>query len=282
MTETNPRLPAPAGALDAPLAPEILARFLQRIDELLDAKPYEPPSAEHRAQLAALLAEAGGRTHYELLGLPVGAAAGEVAGAFEELARRVHPRHAARLGLGERRDLLLMLFERATRAYLVLSDPQRRSRYDRALDLHPEPEARSPEEVAGARRQMAREYFERARGLARSEEYHYAVELLRDAVRWDPRPEYLALLGEIEGRNPKWLERAAEHLERAVRSRPDEGDFRLQLAQVYDRQGRVERAVAAYREALERLPGNEEASKALERLGGGDAKGRGWLGRRRG
>ena len=70
---------------------------------------------------------------YELLGLDVAASPDEVHTAYEEAARLVHPRHASRVGLEERRGTLELLFERATRAYLTLSLPDRRKRYDREL-----------------------------------------------------------------------------------------------------------------------------------------------------
>src|SRR5688500_1632649 len=107
----------------------LLDRFLARIAEDLAAQPLDLATEPHRAEIARRLETVGGATHYELLGLTSGATTEAVTAAFTALARRVHPRHAALLQLPE--PLLRLLFEHATRAYLVLSDPHRRSEYDR-------------------------------------------------------------------------------------------------------------------------------------------------------
>jgi len=52
--------------------------------------------------------------------------------------------------------------------------------------------------------------------LAASEEYHLAIELMRQAVRIDPRGEYYAFLGQLLAKNPLWLRFAAENFDRAI------------------------------------------------------------------
>ena len=66
-------------------------------------------------------------THYEVLGLPEGAPAAEVRRAYRRLAKAAHPDVA---GDGAR-------FRMITQAYDVLSDPDRRAAYDRALRAAP-------------------------------------------------------------------------------------------------------------------------------------------------
>ncbi|HYG62958.1 MAG TPA: hypothetical protein VEL74_10280, partial [Thermoanaerobaculia bacterium] len=106
--------------------------------------------------------------------------------------------------------------------------PETRKAYDRGLD----PKARATLVAAiaptqDASRDLARGYYQRASSLVDAEDYHFAVELLQQAVNIDPRGEYFALLGRIQARNPQWLEDAAASLQRAIdlgtpdRSLPD-------------------------------------------------------------
>src|SRR4029078_3781106 len=117
-----------------------------------------------------------------------------------DLARRIHPSLHEWVDLPE--PVLRLLFEHAAHAYLVLSDPLRRKEYDREHATPPQPELRSEEELAEVRRELARRAFKRAQSLMRSEQSHYVVELLREPVLWDPRPESLVLVGEAPAEEP--------------------------------------------------------------------------------
>jgi tetratricopeptide (TPR) repeat protein len=251
---------------------ELLERFLVRIAEDLAARPLGLSADEHRGEIARQLERAGGATHYELLGRDGGAPAAEVAGSFTALARLVHPLHAASLRLPE--PVLRLLFEKATRAYLVLSDPDRRREYD--LLYRPRgpsaPLPRSPEEIAAARREMARSSFKRAQVAMRAEHYHTVIELMRDAVRWDPRPEAFALLAEALAKNPHWLESAANQFREAVELAPREPAYRLRLAQLLESLEHREEAATEYHKVLERMPGHPEALAGLARLADGPVR----------
>jgi molecular chaperone DnaJ len=64
-------------------------------------------------------------THYDVLGVPRNAPAATIRAAYRERARRHHPDRAGHAGGGEMAAL--------NEAYRVLSDPARRSIYDRSL-----------------------------------------------------------------------------------------------------------------------------------------------------
>jgi tetratricopeptide (TPR) repeat protein len=190
--------------------------FYERIGRSLDEQPLQLAPEAHRQAVASLIGRVGEASHYELLGVAPGASGDEIHEAYERLARLVHPRNAGAVGLAGRQGVLEMLLERATVGYLVLSHPGRRKEYDRQLGSR----LWSAESWGATReeeeRAVARRYFAKANVLAAQEEYHPAIELLRQAVRIDPRAEYYTLLGQLQAKNPHWLRHAEESLQKAV------------------------------------------------------------------
>ncbi|HKV07437.1 MAG TPA: DnaJ domain-containing protein [Thermoanaerobaculia bacterium] len=197
---------------------EELRLFLERIARRLVEEPTALDAAAHREKVAALLRKSGEASFYQMLGIPPTASALEVHEAYERTARLVHPSHARHLDLEGRQAVLEVLFERVTQAYLTLSQPDRRKRYDR--DLGPEAWAASVTPGGSQRqeeaRDVARRYFERAVELTVTDDYYFAVELAQQAARLDSRPEYHALLGRLQAKNHRWLRSAAENLQKAL------------------------------------------------------------------
>ena len=254
----------------------LLERLEERInDDLLDAPPTLD-SQRLKREVSELVTRAGNVSHYELLGISVGATAGQVTAAFIDLGRRVHPSLHTWLDVPE--GVLRVLFEHAAHAYLVLSDPQRRKDYDRENPAPPEPELRTPEELAEVRRDLARRNFRRAQSMLKSEQYHYVVELMRETVHWDPHPDAYALLAEAQAKNPHWREAALENLQQAVRLAPEDTAYRVKLGRLLEEMERVSEAIGEYKQVVERVPNQPDALDGLERLGVQPAKERkGWL-----
>jgi tetratricopeptide (TPR) repeat protein len=256
--------------------PALLSRLEERIRDDLDESPPTRDSQLLRREIGALLPKAGAVGLYEYLGVSVGATTGEVTAAFIDLGRRIHPSLHGWVDLPE--AVLRLLFEHAAHAYLVLSDPVRRKEYDREHPTTPEPELRSEEELAEVRREMARRSFRRAQSLMRAEQYHYVVELMREAVQWDPRPEALALLAEALAKNPLWREAALENLQHAARLAPNDAAYRLKLGRLLEDMERTTAAIEEYRAVLEKAPNQPDATEGLERLGvETGSKRKGWL-----
>lgn len=195
--------------------PDELAQFTRRIARSLADHPFDGDAQIHRSEIARLIGTVGSATWYELLEIPATASEDEIHDSYERLARAVHPTHAPALGLAGREGVLEMLFERATAAYLTLNHPDRRRRYDREVDAGGAAQPTGAVRLEETRR-LARQIYERANGLAGAKDYHFAVELLRQAVRKDPQPEYFAALGRALAQNPNWLLGAAENLQRAI------------------------------------------------------------------
>jgi tetratricopeptide (TPR) repeat protein len=193
-----------------------LRLFAERIRRTLRERPLSVTAEEQREKVAAMLRQLGQASHYDLLGVAAAASPAEVHDGYERVARLVHPMHAQRLGLEGREGVLELLFEHATEAYLTLSKDERRKEYDR--ELNPDAWAASPSRKARTEeiKDRARSYYSQAINLAAAEDYHFAVELLREAVRWDPKAEYYALLGQVQSKNEMWLHHAAESYRRAL------------------------------------------------------------------
>jgi curved DNA-binding protein CbpA len=218
---------------------EELRLFLDRIGRrLADRLPDLDPVA-HREQVAGLLRQAGEANFYQLLDISSTARAQEVHEAYDQIARLVHPANAGRLGLIGREGVLEMLFERLTLAYLTLFQTDRRKAYDRDLD----PEAwgatawgTAPDRRREEARGVAQGYYQRAVGLVAESDFHFAIELLQQAVRVDDsRPEYHFLLGKLQAKNSRWLRVAAENLEHAGAMGSRDPELPALLAQVRER-----------------------------------------------
>ncbi len=248
------------------LVDTMIERFLDRIGKRLDEDPLALDAEKHRTWIGKLLAQVGSMTHYELLDIGFHDSEEKVHEAYEELARLVHPKHVERLGLVGREGAVRLLFERATLAYVTLADSERRAAYNQEAGIEA-PALASPEERSAEESEMGRSQYERALELVENEDWHFALELARQAVRNEPKAEYWALLGRIQTQNPNWAGKAAEAYRNAVRHAPENPQYRLQLATLMEQQGEIERARVHYRAAFQKDATLIEAAEALERLG---------------
>ena len=187
--------------------------FSARVERGLSERPVTLPIQEHRERVAAFLRQVGTGTYYHLLDIEPTSGAGEIHRAYEQVARLVHPYHSFRLGLKGREGLLKVLFERATLAYLTLSDRDRRKAYDR--DMGPAVWSALKTSSSSAE-EVARRCIARARTLAGEEDFHSAIEVLRESLRQTPLADGYALLGLLLAKNPQWLADARDALVRAV------------------------------------------------------------------
>ena len=253
-------------AKESLVSAKIVGRFLERIGESLEFQETELDLGEHRKKIADLLSKVGDLDHYELLGLEVDADEGSVPEAYERLAREVHPKHAARLGLVGKEDALRLLFEKATEAYLSLSDPVRRSSYNTMMGLHQKVEV-DPERRDEEKKIMAKRNFIQGSSCLADMEYSMAVELLKEAARMDPRPEYFAALGQAQSKNPRWRRHAVESYRQALEGAPEDAGLYLALGKLLEDEERIDEARENYQKALDLMPDNVAASEALGRIG---------------
>ena len=233
----------------------------------------------HKERVTVLLRGLGERNFYELLELDVSATPEEIHSAYMRLARLTHPSHQTVLSL-QRPEGLELLFERATEAYLTLSDGDRSRQYLEVVGPQLRIKNTGPTGVERVReeRALAQRQYLSAQELVIREEFHFAMELLQQAVRASPRAEYYTLLAECAEHNPQWAGKAILYYKLALELTPQDVDLRLRLASRLEDEGQVEDALEQLEAALVIRPGYQPARGAVRRLRRG-AGGPGLLGR---
>ena len=113
---------------------------------------------------------------------------------------------------------------------------------------------------------MAEENYRRAQLMVAREDFHFAVELLQQAVRVDPQAKYYLLLARCQTRNPKWIQKAVASYGRALQLAGDDLEIRLELARLLEGAGDLGRARKEYEAILKRQPVHADATRGLERL----------------
>jgi len=206
-------------------------------------------------------------SHYELLGVATNASQEQIGKAYFERSRLFHPdlRHREDLGSLERE--LAAVFERLKLANEVLSDPARRREYDESLDAAPVPVA-VVETAAdpAARRHLAQQSYSRARQLIEQKDFHPAVEMLREAIRFVPdNAEYRLLLGQVELKNSLWISKGLENLKEAARLEPRKVHYIRAAARALVQHGRNDEAETFARRAVELDP-SEENQELLDQI----------------
>jgi curved DNA-binding protein CbpA len=265
LVEAEDEQSSPGDVLSQELFESISARVLSS----LGSRPLEIDPAAHRAQLSRVLQEYGRQSHFELLGVDSGSTVEDIHRRYMELARAYHPSHIESLGFRNRKrgGQVEWLFSRLTEAYLVLSDPERAAEYRRGLSDVPVPgqSDTAARERRTERREVARHNYRMALEHIEQEDYHYAIELLRQAISSDPLAEYHALLGQCLRRNPRWLHMAVDSYRQAAVLRPGDPDLRATLREVteeYHRYaGDMEQGEAASEDNPEASPRGSWISK---------------------
>jgi tetratricopeptide (TPR) repeat protein len=266
--QSQPRaLGVDGGGTDAELAARLKERFGARLGE----EPLRLSKEEYRARITEILGKVGGMNAYELLRVEPSTPAETVQARYEELAMLVHPANEKAYGLAGLQSMLDMLLERATDAYLTLSDPERQRRYNEshAIELGVTGLVEATGERREAeKRELGRRSYDQALALAAQGDFHFAVELLEQAVKADRKVEYLLALSRIQAKNPRWSSRAIESCRAAMEVDPQNTDVRFQLGHLYEAAGDKLRARAQYAAAARESPPHPQAAAKLKELDG--------------
>ncbi|MGH9369250.1 MAG: DUF4388 domain-containing protein [Thermoanaerobaculia bacterium] len=196
-------------------------------------------------------------SHYELLGVRSEAPLEGIHQAYFERSRLFHPDLRHREDLAHCEKELTTVFERLKTAHEALSDPARRAEYDASLAAAPVSVAHLAEGASNpqARRHLAAQNYRRARALIEQKDYHPAVEMLREAIRFVPdHAEYRFTLAQVELKNSMWVARGLENLKEAARLEPRRAAYVREAAVALHEHGRNEEAEPFARRALDLDP----------------------------
>ena len=236
----------------------------------VEEKPVRTAEQKREAEdIARLAAELRFRDFYRLLGVSRGATQDQIHGQFRERARLYNPERAAEAHLGSLRKELSDIQKALQEAYRTLIQPERRARYDKLLRDGEPPAAgqlESEDQRELARRELVEANLRRAQELIQIGEVGEAIQLLDQAVRFDPQPESLLLLAQLERRNPMWSQRALDRLKRALTIDPRYTDAWLELSSFWAARNHTARQRDCLKKILEYDPANQEVKTALAKV----------------
>lgn len=227
-----------------------------------------PPRAEDavRGLVDEKFAALSGADHYALLDLTPGATSDQVRAAHARLLRVLHPDQVAGLGDPRLTERARKVTERLTEAHDVLTDRQRRGKYDA---VH----VRAPAEVAsGPDIVRAEQNFESGRNCLANQEPARAAEFFEAACKQDPHAaHYRVYLGwarftAAAAQDRKARGDAIEEMKRGASDEAARDDCHVLLGHALRAHGVKDGAARAYQRAIQLNRGNQEALRALREL----------------
>jgi curved DNA-binding protein CbpA len=240
--------------------------------EVKTAKPVAPKTAEVEVNgLFARLNSA--KTHYEVLEVGRAAELSEIKNAYHDLARRFHP---DRFHQSDLRARIESAFARIGRAYETLSDEKRRKDYDKTVaSKHeakaPVPAKAQPAEAPNNPQQptasRAETSFKLGTEAFQRKQHEEAIRYLAEAATLEPRvARYRAYYGAALTRKPNLRRTAETELQAALKLEPNNAEFRVMLAELYQQIGLRKRAEHEAARALNADPTNKSARDLLANL----------------
>ncbi len=230
---------------------------------------FTPREQQEHQEVLRLAREIASRNYYQRLGLGSGAGEEQIREHYLERVQKYHPDRAREPHLRLLRRELATIHAALREAYEALANPQRRAGYDEQLQIRRESfggGAADDGERIRAQQEVARANVRRAQEAIRVNDIGLAVQLLDQAVRFDPQPESLYLLARLEFKNPMWTQRGLDHLRHAVTVAPKFTNGWLELARFWARRGRADRARQCVDRVLAYDPGNQDARAVLATL----------------
>jgi hypothetical protein len=252
-------------------------------------KPPPPPPPPTEAELAlqarrqeVINAFDGlkAKNHFEVLGIPRASSEVQVKEAYFRNAKAYHPDMQRDPALADLKDKMEAVFIRLGEAYEILKNPKTRGAYESDLVARTPrtfPQAGGPAATpeAPAPYQPNPEILVRdGVKLMEQEKYWDAIQLLEQAVPLEegrPRQKARVLLARCYLKNPKWIHRAEETLQTAIKEDAGYAEPYYILGTIYKGGGLKNRALSMFRKTVELKPEHEEARRELANLEPQDA-----------
>jgi curved DNA-binding protein CbpA len=193
------------------------------------------------------------RDFYSVLALPRNATEDQIRKRFRELARLRHPDRFQ----GAEKEAAEREFQEITQAFNVLSDPERRRRYDSELARPSESDPR----------QMCRVYLQRGIKAYKEKSYLDAADNFDRATKADPNNaqawQHLAMACTQQ---TNWLPQAVAAIDRACELEPMNPTYLKQAGRILALAGQADRAIVYYRRALQWGEDDPAVQRALDEL----------------
>lgn len=195
------------------------------------------------------------RDFYAVLAVAKTATDDQIRQRFRQLARERHPDRFA----GEQKQAAELEFQEITQAFNVLSDPERRRLHDIDLQKRQEP--------ASDPKQLARLYLQRGVRAYREKNWVEAADNFDRATKAEP--------GSAQGwynlaltcaQNPTWMARGVAAIERACELESMNPGYWKLAGRILAQAGHLERAAAAYRQAIDWGEDDPAVQAALDAL----------------
>lgn len=238
------------------------------IDPMVSEPGDAPASGESdealRVELAALANQIRDRDHYGVLGVSPISNDEEIAAAYAEMSKRVHPdrfHHAS----GSVRQLATQVFERISEAFTGIATAEDRTRYAQEQSRGKRDAAVQDE---GRRALQAETEFQKGEKQMAAREYEKALQCFGRAMEYFPREgEYRSHYGWClylcHPDNDVMLQEALEHCRQGLKLAKDREKPYLLLGRLYKAMGRVGAAKKMFARAVEIKPQCVEAMREL-------------------
>jgi curved DNA-binding protein CbpA len=224
------------------------------------------PDATLRTALLELAGKLDRLSHFELLGLPDGAAASEVNVAFVRAARRFHPDRLAGAGLSALVPQAERILARMSEASMILGDPAHRAEYLAARAGKPTGGSTVPTVMEAEATFLKGEVFLRRGDHAK------AIECFAAASKANPgEPQYRAYWAWARFENPHGrketvVREAQRIIAEVVAAQPRFARGHYWLGQIWKFLNEPDRAERAFREAVNQDKDFLEASREMRLL----------------
>src|SRR5689334_23211885 len=258
-------------------------------DSLLLAPAVEPVAdqPDEIGEAQSFLEQLGrAQTHYDVLDVSRDSTAEQMKLKYYELARRYHPDRFRRADAALVRRLE-SAFARVAQAYDTLRDDRLRANYDAKLlarqkaqqlaESAPKPTAPAPEKPAPttetapeakvSNAERAEQQFKEGYAAFESGQKKVALGLFASAASAAPKEaRYRAYYGRVLAEHPDTQRAAEAELQAAVKLDPQNGEYRVMLAELYRDLGLLLRARGEAERAVAADPDNRKARDLLRTL----------------
>lgn len=228
------------------------------VEEFLEEKTEIRTSTEVREMIEDMHRNFEDLGYYNVLGVRDRASGSEIKSAYYKAAKRYHPDMHFYLEDSTLKDKLGDIFSYVYLAYSTLTDPQKKSEYDKMITVKPAKPA--------AVQEKARAVFEKGKNHLKKKNYEDAERLFAEAAYFGATiAEHHYYYGLTLIRLNKFKE-AEKAFERARKLEPHNTGYLSELGFTYLALGFPARAKGFFEKALSISPGNVRAMEGLKKI----------------